>query len=224
MVPILVLLTIAAFLLVELAIAWKKRKAEATDNAAAAAGRPETVPAYRMPEGLFYHGGHTWAFLTPSGDALVGLDDFAQGVIGKIDRIELPKPGTTVRQGEPAFTVYQDRKRIDFVSPLGGTVDAVNEKVNAGIERLKADPYGDGWLFSIRPGDIVHDLRRMRIARDAAAWLEREISRFTEFVTLHMSVPQEVGVTMRDGGVCVDGIVEGIDGELLHLLVRKFFR
>lgn len=224
MVPILVLLTIAAFLLVELAIAWKKRKAEATESAVAPAARPEAIPAYRMPEGLFYHGGHTWAYLTPSGEALVGLDDFAQGVIGTIDRIELPAPGTTVRQGEPVFTVIQDRKRIDFVSPLGGRVDSVNERVNSGIERLKSDPYGDGWLLSIRPGDIAHDLRRMRIARDAAAWLEREIARFTEFVTLHMAVPQEVGVTMQDGGVCVDGIVEGIDGELLHLLVRKFFR
>jgi len=224
MVPILVILTIVAFLLVQFAIAWKKRKAEAMEKAVTSATTLNTAPAYRMPEGLFYHGGHTWAHLTPAGDALVGIDDFAQGVIGKIDRIELPKPGTMVLQGETAFTVVQNRKRIDFVSPLGGMVDSVNEKVNSEIERLKEDPYGCGWLFAIRPGDIAHDLRKMRIARDAAAWLERETARFTEFITLHMSAPQEVGVTMRDGGVCVNGIVEGIDGELLHLLVRKFFR
>ncbi len=224
MVPILVILTIAAFLLVELALVWKKRKEEAMAKAVSAASSRNTAPAYRMPEGLFYHGGHTWAHLTPAGEALVGLDDFAQGIIGTIDRIELPEPGTTVRQGEKAFTVIQNRKRIDFVSPIGGTVDSVNDRVNAEIDRLKEDPYGRGWLFAIRPGDIGHDLRNMRIARDAAAWLEREIARFTEFVTLHMATPQEVGVTMRDGGVCVNGIVEGIDGELLHLLVRKFFR
>jgi len=222
MVPILVILTIAAFLLVELALVWKKRKAEALEKAAASSRN--AAPAYRMPEGLFYHGGHTWAYLTPAGDAVVGLDDFAQGIIGKIDRIELPEPGTAVRQGETAFTVIQNRKRIDFVSPVGGTVDLVNDQVNAEIERMKEDPYGCGWLLAIRPGDIAQDLRKMRIARDAAAWLERETARFTEFVTLHMYTPQEVGVTMRDGGVCVDGIVEGIDGELLHLLVRKFFR
>jgi glycine cleavage system H lipoate-binding protein len=223
MVPILVLLTIAAFLLVELAIAWKKRKA-AEKNTVTTASNLNLAPAYRMPEGLFYHGGHTWAYLTPTGDALVGLDDFAQGVIGKIDRIELPEPGTSVRQGETAFTVIQDRKRIDFVSPIGGRVDSVNGRVNSEIERLKEDPYGSSWLFAIRPGDIANDLRKMRIARDAAAWLERETARFTEFVTRHMAVPQEVGITMQDGGVCVNGIVEGIDGELLHLLVRKFFR
>ena len=224
MVPILVILTIAAFLLVELALVWRKRKAEATEKAVAAAAGLNAVPLFRMPEGLFYHPGHTWAHLTPAGDALVGLDDFAQGVIGTIDRIELPEPGARIRQGETAFTVIQNRKRIDFVSPVSGTVDSVNDNVNAEIVRLKEDPYGSGWLYAIRPGDIAHDLRRMRIARDAAAWLEREIARFTDFVTVHMAVPQEVGVTMRDGGVFVNGIVEGIDGELLHLLVRKFFR
>ena len=102
MVPILVLLTIAAFLLVELALVWKKRKADATAKAVAAATGPDAAPAYRMPEGLFYHGGHTWAHLTPAGEALVGLDDFAQGIIGTIDRIELPEPGTTVKVRAPA--------------------------------------------------------------------------------------------------------------------------
>ncbi|HEU5361292.1 MAG TPA: glycine cleavage system protein H [Candidatus Deferrimicrobiaceae bacterium] len=214
MVPILVVLTIAVFLIVELTIAWRRRNVRVR----------EAVPAYRIPEGLFFHGGHTWAHLTPAGEALVGMDDFAQAVIGSIDRIELPEPGTELRQGEKAFTVVQRNKRIDFVSPLCGRVSTVNERVNTEVGRLKEDPYGTGWLFAIRPGDIVHDLRKTRIARDAAAWLEKETARFAEFVTLHRAFPQEVGFTLPDGGTCVDGVVEGIDGELLHLLVRKFFR
>ena len=196
MVPILVVLTIAVFLIVELTIAWRRRNVRVR----------EAVPAYRIPEGLFFHGGHTWAHLTPAGEALVGMDDFAQAVIGSIDRIELPEPGTELRQGEKAFTVVQRNKRIDFVSPLCGRVSTVNERVNTEVGRLKEDPYGTGWLFAIRPGDIVHDLRKTRIARDAAAWLEKETARFAEFVTLHRAVPQEVGVTLPDGGTCVDGV------------------
>lgn len=226
MVPILVILTIAAFLIVELTIAWKRKKNREREESAVTvpAFRLAPSPAYRVPEGLFYHGGHTWAHLTPSGEALVGLDDFARGVLGRIDRIELPEPGTPVRQGETAFTVLQGNKRIDFVSPLEGNVCAVNDRVNADVGRVKEDPYGFGWIFSVRPADIRHDLRKLRISRDAVAWMEREARRFAEFVTLHRAVPREVGVTMQDGGACVDGVVEGIDGELLLLLVRKFFR
>lgn len=226
MVPILVILTIAAFLIVELAIAWRRKKAREREAAAVAVPATALVPhpAYRMPEGLFYHGGHTWAHLAPSGEALVGMDDFAQAVIGRIDRVELPEPGAPVRQGETAFTVVQGTKRLELVSPLSGEVCAVNDRAGADLRSVKADPYGDGWLLRIRPDNIVHDLRKLRISRDAAAWLERESARFAEFLTLHMAVPQEVGVTMQDGGRCVDGIVEGIDGELLQRLVRKFFR
>lgn len=226
MVPILVILTIAAFFIVEFTIAWKRKREAKRENAVLAGSDPRLVPApsYRMTDGLFYHSGHTWAHLTPSGDALVGLDDFAQGVLGRIDRIELPEPGTPVRQGEKAFTVLQGNKRIDFVSPLEGEVCAVNDRVNTEVGRLKEDPYGWGWILSVRPGNICHDLRKLRIARDAAAWLEKETKRFAEFITIHRAVPQEVGITMHDGGACVDGVVEGIDGELLLLLVRKFFR
>lgn len=226
MVPVLVLLTIAAFLLVELAIAWKRKRVREKEEAAAAilTPGPPPHPAYAMPEGLFYHGGHTWTFLTPSGDALVGMDDFAQRVIGSIDRIDLPEPGRPVRQGETAFTVVQGRKRIEFVAPLSGEVTTVNARANAHPALLKADPYGEGWLIGIRPRDIVRDLRKLRVSRDAAAWLARESARFAEFLTLHRAVPEEVGVTMQDGGHCADGVIEGIGGELLERLVRKFFR
>jgi hypothetical protein len=47
---------------------------------------------------------------------------------------------------------------------------------------------------------------------------------FLEFITLHRATPQEVGVTMQDGGHCIEGVTESIDGELLQLLVKKFFR
>lgn len=225
MVPILVILTVAAFLLVEFAIAWRRKRMRAKDRAAAVpASSPPPHPAYLMPEGLFYHGGHTWTCLTPVGEALVGMDDFARRVIGRIDRVELPEAGSAVRQGEKAFTVVQGGKRIDLVAPLSGEVSAVNERANAELARLKADPYNAGWLLAIRPGRVVQDLRKLRVATDAAAWMEREGRRFTEFLALHRAIPPEVGLTMQDGGHFVDGVIEGIDGELLSLLVRKFFR
>ena len=122
MVLFLVILTIAAFLLIELAYRmWSKRAKEKAGNLAMssrAAFVPAALPAFRLPAGLFYHSGHTWAHLTPAGDAEIGIDDFAQGIIGKIDRIDLPRPGERLRQGEKAFTVVQGKKKIDFVSPI----------------------------------------------------------------------------------------------------------
>jgi glycine cleavage system H lipoate-binding protein len=228
MVLFLVILTIAAFLLIELAYRMWSRKAKEKAGADVPAMRgtlqPVALPEFRLPGGFFYHSGHTWAHLTPSGEAQIGIDDFAQGVIGRIDRIELPRPGTLLRQGEKAFSVVQGTKKIDFVSPVDGIVNAANDDVNADTAMIGKDPYQASWLLAVMPTNIMQNIKKLRIAKDAANWLERELMVFLEFITLHRATPAEVGITMQDGGHCIEGVMEKIDGELLQLLVRKFFR
>ncbi len=224
MVAILVFLTFAGFILADYAIRRKRERLAVA--AVVIAGRAEDAAApghpggYRLPGGVFVHGGHTWAFLQPSGEARVGIDDFARGVIGRVDRLELPAPGAALRQGERAFTVVQGKKRIELVSPLDGVVSAVNSDPDA----LRSDPYQAGWLLAVTPANLTHNLRKLRIAADAAAWFEKETRRFAEFIALHSARPQEVGVTMQDGGQVAAGALEKVDGELLQIMVRKFFR
>ena len=224
MVAILVFLTFAGFILADYAMTRKRERLAAQSMVLAAgvddAPAPARLAGHRLPGGVFVHGGHTWAFLQPSGEARVGIDQFAHGVIGRVDRIELPLPGAALRQGERAFTVVQGRKRIELVSPLDGIVAAVNQDPDA----LKGDPYQAGWLLAIKPANLAHNLKKLRIAADAAAWLERETRRFAEFIALHSARPAEVGVTMQDGGQVAAGALEKVDGELLQMLVRKFFR
>src|SRR4030067_2915148 len=101
MVLILVLATIAAFLLIELAYRmWSgrvKEKAGEGRPAMRAALAPVGLPEFRLPGGLFYHSGRTWAHVTPSGEAQIGLDDFAQGILGRIDRSEPPRARPLLR-------------------------------------------------------------------------------------------------------------------------------
>jgi hypothetical protein len=76
----------------------------------------------------------------------------------------------------------------------------------------------------IRPSNLSQNLKKLRIGAEAAAWLEREARSFTEFLSLHRAVPVEVGVTLPDGGIHVDGIMESMDGEILQIAIRKYFR
>jgi len=225
MVPVLVLLTFAVFILVDVALKRKRERIAAAETVILAApaldaAAPVHPAGFRLPGGVFVHGGHTWAFLEPSGEARVGIDEFARGVIGRIDRVEMPAPGAALRQGERAFTVVQGKKRIELVSPLDGVVAAVNPDPSA----LKGDAYQSGWLLAVTPGNLAHNLKKLRIAADAAAWIEKETRRFAEFIALHSARPLEVGVTMQDGGQAAAGALEKIDGELLQIMVRKFFR
>jgi hypothetical protein len=76
----------------------------------------------------------------------------------------------------------------------------------------------------IRPSNLSRNLKKLRIGAEATAWLDREVRSFTEFLSLHRAVPVEVGVTMADGGIHADGIMESMDGEILQIAIRKYLR
>jgi glycine cleavage system H lipoate-binding protein len=225
MVAILVVLTILGCIAVELALKGRKKTAMESRPVAEPAAGLLAHAAQEFPGGLFVHSGHTWAKLDSYGGALqVGLDGFARGILGKVDRFELPANGTALRQGEPAFAALQSGKRIEFVSPVDGVVCAVNERINSDPAEARKDLYKKGWAFMLRPSNLSRDLKKLRIGLEASAWLEREARSFTEFVSLHRAMPAEVGATLADGGIHVEGIIESMDGEILQLAIRKYFR
>jgi glycine cleavage system H lipoate-binding protein len=225
MVVLLFILTILGCIAVDLYLRRRERRRAAAESPALREPA-RLLPdwACELPGGLFFHGGHTWAKIESSGSVQVGLDGFARGILGRVDRYELPAKGAQLRQGEPAFAAFQSGKRIDFVSPVDGVVCAVNQEILADPQGAKKDPYGKGWAFAIRPSNFMHNLKKLRIGTDATAWLEREVRNFTEFLTLHRAAPLEVGVTLPDGGTHADGILESMDGEILQIVIRKFFR
>ena len=224
MVVLLVLLTLLGCIVVGLALRRREKAAAGARSVREPAAPFPSRTALELPGGLFVHGGHTWAKLDPSGAVQVGLDGFAQGILGRVDRFELPPDGAKLRQGEPAFAALQSGKRIEFVSPVDGVVCAVNGQINADLAAARKDPYEKGWAFMIRPSNLSRNLKKLRIGAEATAWLERETRSFTEFLSLHRAVPVEVGVTLADGGIHADGIMESMDGEILQITIRKYFR
>ena len=224
MVVLLVLLTVLGCIGVSLAL---RRREKAAAEARTVRETDALFPSrttQELPGGLFVHEGHTWAKLDSSGAVQVGLDGFAQGILGRVDRFELPPDGVKLRQGEPAFAAIQSGKRIEFVSPVDGVVCAVNLRINDNLPAARKEPYEKGWTLAIWPSNLSRDLRKLRIGAEAAAWLEREARSFTEFLSLHRAVPLEVGATLPDGGIHAEGIMETMDGEILQIAIRKYFR
>ena len=83
----------------------------------------------------------------------VGADEFAAALLGKIEKIELPKPGTWVRQGQKVLSFYRDGVKTEMVSPTEGEVMEVNAEVLDNPAVLRQDPYGKGWLLSVHVPD-----------------------------------------------------------------------
>jgi glycine cleavage system H protein len=81
------------------------------------------------------------------------LSAFAIEQLGDIVFVELPEVGAALKAGQTFGSVESVKAVEDLLAPVGGVVEARNEAVLASPEELQNDPYGEGWLLLVRPGD-----------------------------------------------------------------------
>lgn len=106
-----------------------------------------------VPPELRYAKSHEWLRLEADGTATVGITDYAQGSLGDITYVQLPKVGAALRQGAPFGVVESVKAASDVYSPVGGTVVAVNRALDSAPEALNRDPYGGGWILKLKVSD-----------------------------------------------------------------------
>jgi len=168
---------------------------------------PENVTRFRIPEGLFYHQGHGWLRPEPGSVGVVGLDDFAQKFIGKIDAVDLPPVGSRLAQGDKGWSLVVDGVPIPMLSPVGGEVVAVNHEVLRSPEILREDPYGKGWLLKVKSTRIAANTRNLLSGKLARAWMESALDK------LHPLHGESLGPVLQDGGLPVEGIARVLGGD-----------
>ena len=87
--------------------------------------------------------------------ALVGMDDFAQKLLGKPGGFLFPAVGARVQQGAPAWQVQVDGHTIPMLSPVDGAVVAVNQDVVQSPALVNTEPYGGGWFYKVKLADAA---------------------------------------------------------------------
>jgi glycine cleavage system H lipoate-binding protein len=183
--------------------------------AVAAVLRPEPAGWFHVPDGLSLHPGHAWAKAVGGDEVLVGADDFARAAIGRVHDIDLPPPGTVVRQGEPAWTLRGAAGPLPMISPVDGMVVATNPSARIGT--VESDPYGDGWLLRVHAPQFKRNSRQLLSGSAARAWMEDVAKR------LRGATAPGLGPALADGGVPVDGIAGEVGPEAWREIAKEFF-
>ena len=98
-----------------------------------------------FPAEMKYSKDHEWMKME-DGVAVIGISDFAQDALGDVVFVNLPGEGDAVTAGEAFGDVESVKAVSDLVSPVSGTVCAVNEELLDEPEKLNSDPYG-AWLI-----------------------------------------------------------------------------
>jgi len=133
------------------------------------------VEEYDMPDELYYHKEFMWVRVE-GGEAVVGLNDFSQKLAGEISYIEMPEEGDEVKQDE-AVGSYETGKWLGkLYAPVSGEITAMNEEVEDEPTLVNKHPYGEGWLFKIKMGDLAQ-LDNLMKGEEAIEWLKGEIAK-----------------------------------------------
>ena len=109
-----------------------------------------------IPDTLKYTKEHEWIKLE-SNIATIGITDYAQGELGDVVFVEMPKVGAKVTQMQPFGVIEAVKAVSEMFSPVSGEVTEINSKLEKEAGIINKDPYGEGWIIKVKvsnPADL----------------------------------------------------------------------
>ena len=104
-----------------------------------------------IPADLRYTKDHE--YVKPTADAgivAIGITDYAQGELGDIVYVELPKVGATYKEHEVFGTVEAVKAVSELFMPVTGEVVEVNARIDGEPALINTEPYEGGWMIKVR--------------------------------------------------------------------------
>jgi glycine cleavage system H protein len=106
-----------------------------------------------IPNDLQYTEEHEYVRKGKDGNAEIGITDYAQGELGDVVFVEVPKPGTTFDRGAVFGTIEAVKAVSELYCPVSGTVVEANGALEKDPAVVNRDPYGDGWMIKLKVKD-----------------------------------------------------------------------
>ena len=112
-----------------------------------------------IPQDLLYTEDHE--YLRPAsgepGVVYIGITDYAQGELGDIVFVELPKVGASFKKHDVFGTIEAVKTVAELYAPVSGTVTEVNAALSADAGVINQDPYGKGWIIKVKVDKDSHE-------------------------------------------------------------------
>ena len=109
-----------------------------------------------VPADLQYTKEHEYLRRNADGTVTIGITDYAQGELGDIVFVDLPKAGAKFGKHDVFGTIEAVKAVSELFAPVAGEVTEVNARLDKEPSLVNSDPYGDGWMIKVRPsGDLA---------------------------------------------------------------------
>ncbi|MFZ3263249.1 MAG: glycine cleavage system protein H [Terriglobales bacterium] len=179
--------------------------------------RMQQTAGLAIPQGYWFHPGHTWGLREGPNDARIGIDSFAANLIGKIDKIDVIGENRWVRQGQKIMTIHCGQTAIDLVSPVEGVIMAINHDAIEDPKTIVHDPYEKGWIALLKSPDLAVNQKNLVQGPMVAPWLQNSLTRLTAMV------PEMSQALAADGGLPESGLLARVAPDIRQNLLREFF-
>ena len=106
-----------------------------------------------VPGDLLYTAEHEYIRDLGNGIVEVGITDYAQGELGDVVYLELPKVGTSFAKHDVFGTIEAVKAVSELFAPIAGEITEVNSKLDGEPAIVNNDPYGEGWMIRMKVKD-----------------------------------------------------------------------
>ena len=105
----------------------------------------------KIPEDYVYTEEHEYCHQTDhQGIVEIGITDYAQGELGDVVYVDLPKVGSKFERMEPFGTIEAVKAVSELFCPVAGEVVETNAAIEGDPSVINKDPYGAGWMIKLR--------------------------------------------------------------------------
>lgn len=170
-----------------------------------------------IPQGYWFHPGHTWSVKEGPDDARIGIDSFAANLIGQIDKVDVIGENRWVRQGQKVMTIHCGKTAIDMVSPIEGVITSINREALEDPKTIVRDPYEKGWIAMVKSPDLPVNQKNLVQGSMVAPWMQNCLTRMTSMV------PQMSPAMAADGGLPEAGLLMRVEPAVRASLLKEFF-
>lgn len=105
-----------------------------------------------FPKNIKYTKDHEWVRIEDD-VAFIGITEFAQSELGDIVFVDIDSIDDDLEQEQVFGTIEAVKTVSDLFMPISGKVVSFNEELNNSPQLINEDPYGKGWIVSIKNFD-----------------------------------------------------------------------
>lgn len=161
---------------------------------------------FALPPDTIFSKGHTWLRKNGNGTFDIGIDALSMAALGPMPVLNYVKEGSELRRGEMMLEGGVGNNKIRFLSPVSGTVQAVNQNIAGG---KISDAY-ETWNVRVISDDPAGNRKLFLCGNDASLWMKKEFIRLKKFIDVRSPQIQTTGATMLDGGLPSDDAVSAV--------------